>query len=73
MLAFSDVKVAVKWALNCQELLLKADWPEEIFQNEDSAIEYSPTNVLIYRGFRVRMVNKIFFRIHQGSDSWKLY
>lgn len=75
MLAFPDSKTAVKWALECQELLIQADWPEELFQNDDSAIAYDSKKRLIYRGFRVRMVrfpfsarHTVFLRNHLGCS-----
>ena len=53
-IAFSSAVNAVKWCLETQQELLKQDWPEKIYEGEDSAIE-EVDGQEIYRGLRVRM------------------
>jgi len=61
MVAFSSPSAAVKFAIRVQLELLNADWAEEVFQHEDSAIEYDKDGTLIFRGYRVRI------GIHSGQ------
>jgi len=39
MIAFANVIDAVKYCIQIQYLLLKADWPEALFNNPESQIE----------------------------------
>merc|ERR1711988_326259 len=55
MVAFEDVTSAVRFGLIIQEELLSVDWPQEIYDHEDAAIEYDDDGKLLYRGLRVRM------------------
>jgi len=39
MIAFADAFIATKWALEVQQLLVDAEWPEALYNHPDSAIE----------------------------------
>ena len=47
MIAFDSAVTAAKWALTCQELLLEAEWPEELFKHPDSAVEHDQNGKLM--------------------------
>ena len=61
-IAFGSAEDAVKWCLETQQALLKEEWPSEIYEGEDSAVELID-GVEIYRGLRVRM------GVHTGEPS----
>lgn len=52
----------MNWCLETQLELLKQEWPKEILEGPDSAVEVVD-GVEIYRGLRVRM------GIHTGNPS----
>ncbi|KAG0198384.1 cysteinyl-tRNA synthetase [Mortierella sp. GBA30] len=57
MASFSSVPAAVLWCFKVQELLVYADWPQDILESADGKIIYNaadPTQPL-YRGLSVRM------------------
>ncbi|KAF9936188.1 cysteinyl-tRNA synthetase, partial [Modicella reniformis] len=56
MASFSSVPAAMLWCFKVQELLIMADWPQEILDSvECRAIYASDSTQLIYRGLSVRM------------------
>ncbi|KAF9996004.1 cysteinyl-tRNA synthetase, partial [Modicella reniformis] len=57
MASFSSVPAAVLWCLKVQELLVAADWPQEILDSEEGKTIWSDTDPKyeIYRGLSVRM------------------
>lgn len=63
MVAFADPVTAVSWCLDTQETLLNAKWPEKLYEHKKSAIVYSESGLLLYRGLRVRM------GVHCGNPS----
>ncbi|KAF9152209.1 cysteinyl-tRNA synthetase [Linnemannia schmuckeri] len=57
MASFSSVPAAVLWCIKVQELLVQADWPQDILDSVDCKPIHSAAdpNQLIYRGLSVRM------------------
>ncbi|KAF9319777.1 PH domain leucine-rich repeat-containing protein phosphatase 2 [Podila horticola] len=57
MASFSSVPAAMLWCFKVQELLVLADWPQDILDCEDGKTVYHPNNPdqLLYRGLSVRM------------------
>jgi len=64
MVSFGSPVQAVRWALDVQVDLLRADWPEQCYLHPDAAIEYEGGNDaadseqrgdLLFRGLRVRV------------------
>ncbi|KAG0198299.1 cysteinyl-tRNA synthetase, partial [Mortierella sp. NVP41] len=57
MASFSSVPAAVLWCFKVQELLVQADWPQDILDSVDGKPIHSASdpNQLIYRGLSVRM------------------
>ncbi|KAG0280494.1 cysteinyl-tRNA synthetase [Linnemannia exigua] len=57
MASFSSVPAAVLWCAKVQELLVQADWPQDILDSADCKPIYCAANPnqLIYRGLSVRM------------------
>ncbi|KAI7825752.1 hypothetical protein BC939DRAFT_125943 [Gamsiella multidivaricata] len=57
MASFSSVPAAMLWCLKVQELLVSADWPQEILDSENGKTIYSPTdpNQPLHRGLSVQM------------------
>ncbi|KAF8948304.1 cysteinyl-tRNA synthetase [Haplosporangium gracile] len=57
MASFSSVPAAVLWCIKVQELLVQADWPQDILDSIDCKPIHSAAdpNQLIYRGLSVRM------------------
>lgn len=54
MIAFVNPVNAVRFCLMAQLELLRAPWPEELFDNKDSRIETDSTGEMLFRGLRVR-------------------
>ncbi|KAF8967218.1 cysteinyl-tRNA synthetase [Entomortierella lignicola] len=57
MASFSSVPAAILWCFKVQELLVSADWPQEILDSEDGRTIFDAANPSqwIYRGLSVRM------------------
>ncbi|KAF9920313.1 cysteinyl-tRNA synthetase [Linnemannia zychae] len=57
MASFSSVPAAALWCVKVQELLVQADWPQDILDSADCRPIYSASDPsqLIYRGLSVRM------------------
>lgn len=57
MASFSSVPAAALWCIKVQELLVQADWPQDILDSVDCKPIHSAAepNQLIYRGLSVRM------------------
>ncbi|KAG0347537.1 cysteinyl-tRNA synthetase [Podila humilis] len=57
MASFSNVPAAMLWCFKVQELLVQADWPQDILDCEDGKTVYHPNNPnqYLYRGLSVRM------------------
>lgn len=52
MIAFSNVIDAAKWCIDVQQALLEQKWPEEILENESSALVKTEEGKVIWRGLR---------------------
>ncbi|KAG0310494.1 cysteinyl-tRNA synthetase, partial [Dissophora globulifera] len=57
MASFSSVPAAMLWCFKAQELLLTADWPQDILDSNECKAIFSETDPsqLLYRGLSVRM------------------
>ncbi|KAG0016177.1 cysteinyl-tRNA synthetase, partial [Entomortierella chlamydospora] len=57
MASFSSVPAAILWCFKVQELLVTADWPQDILDSDDGKPVYDPADPsrLIYNGLSVRM------------------
>lgn len=57
MIAFESALDATRWCLDVQTALLDEDWPDELYEHPDSAVEAHPDSAddVLYRGLRVRM------------------
>ncbi|ORZ28050.1 hypothetical protein BCR41DRAFT_299197 [Lobosporangium transversale] len=57
MASFSSVPAAILWCFKVQELLISADWPQDILDTEDGQTIFSASdpNQPIYKGLSVRM------------------
>eukprot|EP00002_Diphylleia_rotans_P011899 TRINITY_DN233_c0_g2_i11.p1 TRINITY_DN233_c0_g2~~TRINITY_DN233_c0_g2_i11.p1 ORF type:complete len:1491 (-),score=353.01 TRINITY_DN233_c0_g2_i11:2172-6428(-) len=54
MVTFSSVEKAMLFTLQCQEMLVTAEWPESILSHP-SACRVQSKNITIFNGLRVRM------------------
>ena len=55
MVSFQSITSALLWAFNCQIGLLSAEWPRELLECPDGAVQYDSEGTLVQRGLRVRM------------------
>ncbi|KAF9585578.1 cysteinyl-tRNA synthetase [Lunasporangiospora selenospora] len=57
MASFSSVPAAMLWCFKVQELLVMADWPQDVLDSNECRAIYSPSNssLPMYRGLSVRM------------------
>ncbi|KAG0236865.1 cysteinyl-tRNA synthetase [Actinomortierella wolfii] len=55
MASFSSVPAAMLWCFKVQDLLLTADWPQEILDSAEGQEVYDDNQRLLYRGLSVRM------------------
>ncbi|KAF9972519.1 cysteinyl-tRNA synthetase [Actinomortierella ambigua] len=55
MASFTSVPAAMLWCLTVQDLLLTADWPQEILDSAVGHEVYDDKQRLLYRGLSVRM------------------
>ncbi|KAG0258651.1 cysteinyl-tRNA synthetase [Actinomortierella ambigua] len=55
MASFSSVPAAMLWCLTVQDLLLTADWPQEILDSAEGHEVFDDKKRLLYRGLSVRM------------------
>ncbi|KAI1296945.1 cysteinyl-tRNA synthetase [Mortierella claussenii] len=57
MASFSSVPAAILWCFKVQELLVEADWPQEILDTENGRTVFNPQDPLkpLYRGLSVSM------------------
>ncbi|KAG0315946.1 cysteinyl-tRNA synthetase [Dissophora globulifera] len=57
MASFSSVPAAILWCFKVQELMVSADWPQDILDSEEGKTIYHPSDLTrpIYRGLSVRM------------------
>ncbi len=56
MITFSNVKSAVSFAMQSQEMLVSADWPEPILSHK-AAVQVTSGGIALFKGLRVRMVS----------------
>jgi len=56
IVAFQDVALAVRWALETQEDLTHHEWPEPIINSPDCPTVVSSDGRMLFRGLRARMV-----------------
>ena len=52
MIAFTNPVDACKWCSDVQQSLLHLDWPEQLLENEASAVEKTQDDKLLWRGLR---------------------